>query len=108
MLNRIKEQFKGRQVVIKGILALSVSVMTLGLLSGWGPDPIEAATSLNMDKVSKASVDFKRLGEEVTIADLAEELAPTVVNIRVTKLEKAGFQLVEIREARARCRTFWR
>jgi serine protease Do len=96
MIRRIGEHFKGRQVALKGILAVTVSVATLGALATAGFDQIATANADELRAVNSSAPDPRLSDEVVSVADLAEELAPTVVNIRVTKVEKTGMQGLQV------------
>jgi len=77
----------GRQWVSarKGVIVMSLVALLvggglgIGLAGGW-PHPVAAA-------VSSAAVAMPS-GATVNLADLAERLSPSVVNIRVTKVER--------------------
>lgn len=90
------EHFKGRQFALKGILAVAVAVGTLGALATTGLHQMASVDAYKPDAVTLTLPNPRLSDETVSIADLAEELAPTVVNIRVTKVEKAGMQGLQV------------
>ncbi len=96
MIRGIGQQLKGRKIALKGAFALAVSILTIGLLVGSGPEPLEPSKARGIDSVAAATVDFEPSDEKVTLADLAEKLALSVVNIQATKIEKTGIQGFQI------------
>ena len=92
MIRTIRQHFRGRHFALKGTLFGAVSVVTLGLLVASGLDQVGPANTQDIGKMGSVAISLGQSEEAITIADLAENLAPTVVNIRVTKVEKAGMQ----------------
>jgi serine protease Do len=92
MIRGIRQQLKGRKIFLKGALALAVPILAFSLLQGSGLGVMEPAKAKDIDGVRAANVDLRPADAAMTIADLSEKLAPTVVNIQATKVEKTGIQ----------------
>jgi serine protease Do len=96
MIKAIKQKFEGRKLGLKGTMAFAVSILALGLLLGHGIGAAEPASNTPVAMENAATTSLKQPIEISTIADLAEKMAPTVVNIQVTKIEKTGIQGFQI------------
>jgi len=92
MMKEITQRLRGRGIVFKGTIALAFSVLAVGLILGFANDAMDQSRTKVIDKVSTSTVEVKQSNGGDTIADLAEQLAPTVVNIKVAKVEKTGMQ----------------
>jgi serine protease Do len=90
MIMRIGQYFRGRNRALKSALGVTLTVVTLGLLLASDLDQ-GIPVSVQEESAVKAPSTAIRLSDEtISIADLAEKLAPTVVNIRVTKVERTA------------------
>jgi serine protease Do len=88
MIKRIRKQFKKRNVVLKSSLAVVFSAVTLGVLVAAAFDEPGLPAPVAIESANATVGHDQELNGPMSIADLAEKMAPTVVNVRVTKVEK--------------------
>jgi serine protease Do len=96
MVRGFTQYLRNRQFVVKGTLAVAVSVLTLGLLATTGLDQMGLVNADKREATVGVTADPQLAGKTLSIADLAETLAPTVVNIRVTKVENTGMRGLQV------------
>ena len=97
MAAKFKEKFHNRGNRTKGLLAIGVPFLVAGFLMAAGlnwTSPSVAGEKENTARVSTPSAALM----PSSFAELAENLGPTVVNVKVTKIENATFQRPHIPE----------
>jgi serine protease Do len=84
MLDKMREYFKRAQFRIPAFAAVALVFLVAGLLM---------ASSFKFTGQSQALAPSSqgRYGVPMSFADLAQDLGPTVVNIKVTKIQTTGF-----------------
>ena len=88
---KCSEKFNHRGYGLKGIIAIGIPFLVAGLLisAGFGRTSLSVAENrLETAPVSAPAAPAM----PSSFAELAEKMSPTVVNVKVTKIEKAGFQ----------------
>ena len=86
-----KEYHKKKRYGAMGVIAAGIPFLVAGLLMASGlqwTSPSVAEDSSGAPRVSLSSPPVI----PGSFAELAEKMSPTVVNVKVTKIEKAGFQ----------------
>ncbi len=86
MFNRVKLYWSEQRFRAKAIGAVAISVALAGLLM---VSPVHLTRSV-ADAQNVATQVAAKPGAPPSFADLAQKLGPTVVNIKITKIEKAG------------------
>jgi len=91
MLKRIRQLVKQRRSGLLGTLAVTASIGTLSVLLvlGIGQTDSGSATDFSMTPSTLADV---HPAIPLSVPDLVDKLAPTVVNFRVTKVQTAGLE----------------
>ncbi len=91
MIAKLKEHFTNKRHRKKGIIAVGIPFLVAGLLmaSGFNWTGPSVAADVN-GKTQPPALSTPVMPS--SFAELAESLSPTVVNVKVTKIEKATFQ----------------
>jgi serine protease Do len=96
MLTKWREFVGTKRFTAKTLTAVGLSFMAAGLLVatglGWTP------SSVGKGLEAGAKTEMRSLAAPASFADIAEKLSPTVVNIKVIKTEKVGFDRPQIPE----------
>lgn len=97
MITKFKEKLNNRRHGVKGILAVGIPFLVAGLLMASGlnwTSPSVAGDFTGEQHVStSAPPDMPS-----SFAGLADQLSPTVVNVKVTKIEKVAFEGYQVPE----------
>jgi serine protease Do len=89
MFNRAKQYWDKKRFRLTAMGAVALSFLFAGLLVA---SPLHLTSRLEAGAASStAQVSAATPGMPGSFADLAQKLGPTVVNIKVTKVEKVGF-----------------
>ena len=91
MNTKSNEKFQHRRYGIKGAIALGIPFLVAGLLMAAGLDRTSLSTAGDFPEAASVSAPASP-AMPGSFAELAEKFSPTVVNVKVTKVEKAGFQ----------------
>ena len=97
MITRHKDNMSSKRHRMRGLIAVGVPFLVAGFLLAAGlnwTSPSVAGENENPASVSKQSTVVM----PSSFAELAEDLSPTVVNVKVTKVENATFQRHHIPE----------
>ena len=97
MITKFKEKLNNKRYGVKGILAVGIPFLVAGLLMASGlnwTSPSVAGDFTGEQHVSTSSP----AAMPSSFAGLADQLSPTVVNVKVTKIEKAAFEGYRIPE----------
>ncbi len=81
---------KSKKYSAKKIIALGLPLLAAGVFVSSGFLGVHPAVASDIKLVSQTSVASPMIMHG-SFAELADELSPTVVNVKVTKVEKAGF-----------------
>jgi serine protease Do len=95
LITKNKENRISKRYGVKGIIAVGIPFLVAGLLMASGlhwTSPSVAGDFIGAPQVSPPSPAVI----PGSFAELAENLSPTVVNVKVTKIEKASFQRPQI------------
>ncbi len=85
------EKLNHRGYGLKGIIAIGIPFLVAGLLMSAGFDRTSLSVAENRPEIAQVSSNATPAMPS-SFAELAEKMSPTVVNVKVTKIEKAGFQ----------------
>ena len=91
MIAKLKKNINNKHHRVKGIIAIGIPFLVAGLVMASGFEwttPSVAEGLIDGHQVATPSESVM----PGSFAELAENLSPTVVNVKVTKIEKAAFQ----------------
>lgn len=96
MFHRLRERVKSTKFGIKSLTMVAFSCLLTGLLMASGLNWTHTSAAQDSAGITQAST--APVVRE-SFAPLAEKLAPSVVNVKVTKIEKAGLDQIPFRGA---------
>lgn len=96
MFHRFRERLTNRRYGFRSITAVAFFCLLTGLVVASGSNWTHTSAAQNSQHITPVSTAPV---VRDSLAPLAEELAPTVVNVKVTKIEKAGLNQIPFRGA---------
>ena len=96
-MDRRKQRLTGRRYSVKTVMVLGLGFLMAGLLMASGLDWTRPSVAEELKTESSISTPSPLLIPG-SFAELADSLSPTVVNVKVTKILKAGFHGPQIHE----------
>ena len=97
MINKLKEKSKNKRYGVKGLLAIGLPFLVAGVMMASGLNWTSPSVAGDFTGENQVTVET-RLDKPRSFAELAESLSPSVVNVKVTKVQKATFHGSQIPE----------
>ena len=95
MFHHAKKYLRAKQFGLVSLTAVAFVCLTTGLLVASGLNWTHSSAAQTLESASKPTI---RPPFQESFAPLTERLSPTVVNVKVTKVEKMGFNPRELPE----------
>ncbi len=90
MMIKVKTEKIDRRFGLKKVMAVGLPFLVAGLLIASGLQWTQPSAAVEFDNADPVTIDAPPAMPS-SFAELAETLSPTVVNVRVTKIEQAAF-----------------
>jgi len=97
MITKFKKNLNDKRYGIKGLIAVGLPFLVVGILMASGLNWTRPSVAGNLTAGPQVSVPSKTVMPS-SFSELAGNLSPTVVNVKVTKVEKAVFHGSQIPE----------
>jgi serine protease Do len=97
MIGKLKEKLNNKRYGVKGLIAVGLPFLVAGLLMASGLDWTKPSVAEDLTGGPHVSTTSPPAMPS-SFAELADKLSPTVVNVKVTKIEKADFHGPQIPE----------